>query len=730
MVMDLVTGGELFDAVAAEGRLPETRTRSYFQQMVDGVQYCHSRRVYHRDLKPENLLLTGDKKTLKITDFGLSSIKQQDTSSELLHTIMGSPHYIAPEIITSAANGYEGSKVDVWAAGVILFGMLAGYLPFDAESTKDLYKAIVHSPVSYPRHFSYDVIKLLRVMLQKDPEKRPTMEQVKSFPWFRVNYEPIEDVPRKPRASSLLDPRKKSRKARSSRHGDRAGKRKLMDGSLVQGESSKEKSITNRMVNQVSRKIKRDVDSKREEKEQDAGQNQQLDAIDISHLFESSDTIKDLPRINSHKEYPQGQHLPMNPQDQENLSPQYGLNRLLQDPKRREPLLPRNSSETTSRRQEENQIAKQVTPEPDLNLCNLFTDLMVEKVKNSGFTEKRTPNKKSVLSQMTALEMLSPETNRTPDYARPSTAGSGTEGILGITNATTSALQLTPVANNIGKGKASFGEHDLQSCNILTSPLSPEDTRFSSSHSDNGVSLPEERRQESLRCRVIENNGCPSARLFSSSSDKCLRQSSHGEREAISMPSKDYRALVPSIFSIHSEETNGFQPAGSVDSAFSGGATPMDAYKDAMGSPMLLTKKISELENGIFRPMRSTFARLVEKIEAERPRPSTWASPLCPEFSDDEEGGGPTWCLEEMDIFADAEDSMGTERQDKTFCDDSSFNWADALESEPEESAQQETQLVRTIFAPLNEHIANQLSPTADMDPLELKSQCEYHCLR
>lgn len=191
MVMDLVTGGELFDAVAEAGRLPEARARLYFQQLVDGILYCHSRRVYHRDLKPENLLLSEDKQTIKITDFGLSSIKATNTSTELLHTIMGSPHYIAPEIITSAAAGYDGAKVDVWASGIILFGMLAGYLPFDEPQMSELYRSIVHKSIIYPPHFSYDVIKLLRVMLQKDPNKRPTMEQIKQYTWFRVNYSPV-----------------------------------------------------------------------------------------------------------------------------------------------------------------------------------------------------------------------------------------------------------------------------------------------------------------------------------------------------------------------------------------------------------------------------------------------------------------------------------------------------------------------------------------------------------
>lgn len=190
MVMDLVTGGELFDAVAAVGRLAEAVARSYFQQLIDGIAYCHERRVYHRDLKPENLLLSGDRKVLKITDFGLASIKEVGAKSELLHTVMGSPHYIAPEIITNAKQGYDGSKVDIWACGIILYGMMAGALPFDEDGTKALYKAIVNTSPLFPKHFSYDAIKLLRAMLHKDPSKRASMEEIKTYPWFKVDYFP------------------------------------------------------------------------------------------------------------------------------------------------------------------------------------------------------------------------------------------------------------------------------------------------------------------------------------------------------------------------------------------------------------------------------------------------------------------------------------------------------------------------------------------------------------
>lgn len=271
MVMDLVTGGELFDAVAKEGKLAEARARLYFQQLVDGIHYCHTRRVYHRDLKPENLLLSGDKQIIKITDFGLSSIKAPDCSTELLHTIMGSPHYIAPEIITSAAAGYDGAKVDVWASGIILFGMLAGYLPFDEPITRDLYHSIVHAHISFPPHFSYDVIKLLRAMLQKDPKRRPTMDEVKNFTWFKVNYRPA--------CTDDDDPASPSSRSKKLRYKHRKS---------VDRKSSERKSSERRSIDRRSVEHRRSVERPRSSRKRDTAPTSVQDTRSISSTSTSS----------------------------------------------------------------------------------------------------------------------------------------------------------------------------------------------------------------------------------------------------------------------------------------------------------------------------------------------------------------------------------------------------------------------------------------------------------
>lgn len=137
-VMEFVKGGELFNLVS-KGKLKEDVARKYFQQLIGAVDFCHSRGVYHRDLKPENLLLdeNGD---LKITDFGLSALSESRRQDGLLHTTCGTPAYVAPEVINK--KGYDGPKADIWSCGVILFVLLAGFLPFHDQNLMELYRKI------------------------------------------------------------------------------------------------------------------------------------------------------------------------------------------------------------------------------------------------------------------------------------------------------------------------------------------------------------------------------------------------------------------------------------------------------------------------------------------------------------------------------------------------------------------------------------------------------------
>ncbi|TYI04885.1 hypothetical protein ES332_A10G050600v1 [Gossypium tomentosum] len=171
IVLEFVTGGELFDNIARRGRLKEDDARTYFHQLINAVDYCHSRGVYHRDLKPENLLLDANG-VLKVSDFGLSALPQQVRADGLLYTACGTPNYVAPEVIKS--KGYDGAKADVWSCGVILFVLMAGYLPFDDTNLVALYNLIFKANFNCLHGF----------------HQRITIAEILENEWFKKGYKP------------------------------------------------------------------------------------------------------------------------------------------------------------------------------------------------------------------------------------------------------------------------------------------------------------------------------------------------------------------------------------------------------------------------------------------------------------------------------------------------------------------------------------------------------------
>ncbi|XAR66582.1 Non-specific serine/threonine protein kinase [Bertholletia excelsa] len=187
-VMEYVKGGELFNKVA-KGRLKEEAARRYFQQLVSAVGFCHARGVYHRDLKPENLLLdeNGD---LKVSDFGLSAVSDQMQQDGLFHTFCGTPAYVAPEVL--ARKGYDAAKVDIWSCGVILFVLMAGYLPFHDQNVMAMYKKIYRGEFRCPRWFSSELVKLLARLLDTNPVTRITIPEIMNNRWFKKGFKRIK----------------------------------------------------------------------------------------------------------------------------------------------------------------------------------------------------------------------------------------------------------------------------------------------------------------------------------------------------------------------------------------------------------------------------------------------------------------------------------------------------------------------------------------------------------
>ncbi|KAG8372587.1 hypothetical protein BUALT_Bualt12G0081500 [Buddleja alternifolia] len=179
--MEFIRGGELF-AKIARGRLREEAARNYFQQLISAIDFCHSRGVYHRDLKPENLLLD-EEGNLKVTDFGLSAFSDHLRQDGLLHTTCGTPAYVAPEVI--GKKGYDGAKADIWSCGVILYVLLAGFLPFQDDNIISLYKKIYRGDFKCPPWLSPESRKLITRMLDPNPSTRISIAKIMDSSWFK-----------------------------------------------------------------------------------------------------------------------------------------------------------------------------------------------------------------------------------------------------------------------------------------------------------------------------------------------------------------------------------------------------------------------------------------------------------------------------------------------------------------------------------------------------------------
>ncbi|CAL5198639.1 unnamed protein product [Lathyrus oleraceus] len=187
IILEFVMGGELYDQIVQQVKLSENESKRYFQQLIDAVAHCHKKGVYHRDLKPENLLLDAFG-NLKVSDFGLSALTKQ--GDDLLHTTCGTPNYVAPEVLSN--QGYDGAAADVWSCGVILYVLMAGYLPFEEADLPTLFRRISAAEFVCPLWFPAGAKALIHKILDPNPKTRMKIKEIKQDPWFRKNYYPVK----------------------------------------------------------------------------------------------------------------------------------------------------------------------------------------------------------------------------------------------------------------------------------------------------------------------------------------------------------------------------------------------------------------------------------------------------------------------------------------------------------------------------------------------------------
>ncbi|KAM8772441.1 serine/threonine-protein kinase DCLK2 isoform 5-T5 [Acanthopagrus schlegelii] len=184
LVMELVKGGDLFDAITSSAKYTERDATAMVYNLAGALKYLHSINIVHRDIKPENLLVfeyPDGTKSLKLGDFGLATVVEGP-----LYTVCGTPTYVAPEIISES--GY-GLKVDIWAAGVITYILLCGFPPFRSESNmqEDLFDQILLGRLEFPSPYWDNITdsakELIGKMLQVNVEARYTAQDILCHPW-------------------------------------------------------------------------------------------------------------------------------------------------------------------------------------------------------------------------------------------------------------------------------------------------------------------------------------------------------------------------------------------------------------------------------------------------------------------------------------------------------------------------------------------------------------------
>jgi len=184
IILELCRRRSLMELHKRRRAITEPETRYYFKQMLIGVKYLHDNKIIHRDLKLGNIFLN-DNMEIKLGDFGLAT--KVDYDGERKRTLCGTPNYIAPEVLQKKGHSFE---VDIWSLGCILYTLLVGKPPFETQTLKDTYARIKNNEYHIPQKVGPLARKMIFKLLQSDPAKRPTIDEMLRDDFMTVGYMP------------------------------------------------------------------------------------------------------------------------------------------------------------------------------------------------------------------------------------------------------------------------------------------------------------------------------------------------------------------------------------------------------------------------------------------------------------------------------------------------------------------------------------------------------------
>ena len=180
IIMEYISCGDLLTFVRKRSKLSENVARYIFKQIIEALNYIHSNNIIHRDIKLDNILIDLNN-TIKICDFGVS---KKFNNNETIFDQCGTPAYIAPEILKN--EGFQGPSADIWSAGIVLYAIVQGKVPFYNKDVQQLYQMIINNNYHPLQKCSNELENLMKCLLEKDPKKRITGSQILNHPWLKI----------------------------------------------------------------------------------------------------------------------------------------------------------------------------------------------------------------------------------------------------------------------------------------------------------------------------------------------------------------------------------------------------------------------------------------------------------------------------------------------------------------------------------------------------------------